>query len=190
MQVISQKEVVTDKVLKLIAYLPTRSLLELIEADFFKKLKDRDFIRIAFYLAQKSYQEGGCPIGALVVENKTNLIIGKGHNVLVQNNDPYGHGEVSAIKEAGRLDFSQTTIFTSLSPCDVCAALIRARQFNRLVVGDITNASDNEELLRQSGIAVDILEDPEAISLYRQYRAQKPELDIEDWKGLAEVNKK
>src|SRR5690606_40359408 len=65
-------------------------------------------------LARKSYEEGGCPIGAVVIDNATRRILGKGHNTLVQENHPYNHGETSAIRDAGRRDFSKTTIFTSL----------------------------------------------------------------------------
>jgi cytosine deaminase len=61
------------------------------------------------------------------------------------------------------------------------------RQFNRVVVGDVTNASGNEGLLREKGLKVDILEDQNGIALYRKYRAEKPDLDIEDWKGVAAV---
>ena len=180
---------VTDEVLNAIAYLPTSSLPIIVEDAFFKKLTDRDFMRIAFLLAYKGYKEGGSPIGGVIINNQTRQIVGKGHNTLVQENHPYNHGETSAARDAGRLDFSQTTMFTSLSPCDVCAALIYMRQFKRLVVGDITNASGNEEMLRQKGVQVDILEDPEGVAFYAKYRKEKPDQDLEDWKGLAAVRK-
>ena len=63
------------------------------------------------------------------------------------------------------------------------------RQFDRVVVGDVTNASGNERMLREKGVKVDILEDSVGIALYAKYRAEKPDLDIEDWKGLAAVRK-
>ena len=63
------------------------------------------------------------------------------------------------------------------------------RQFNRVVVGDVTNASGNEQLLRDKGLRVDILEDQKGIALYAKYRREKPDQDIEDWKGLAEVRR-
>lgn len=180
---------VTDEVLNVIAHLPTKSLTSVAANEFSKKLSDADFMRLAVLLAQKGYEEGGCPIGGVVISNKTRQILGKGHNTLVQENHPYNHGETSAIRDAGRKDFSQTTIFTTLSPCDVCAALIYMRQFNRVVVGDITNASGNEQMLRDKGVRVDILEDPKGIELYAKYRREKPDQDTEDWKGLAEVHK-
>ena len=179
----------TDEVLNAIAYLPTKSLPKIVDAGFFKKLADRDFMRIAFLLAKKGYEEGGSPIGGVIISDETRQILGKGHNTLVQENHPYNHGETSAVRDAGRQDFSQTTMFTSLSPCDICAALIYMRQFKRLVVGDVTNSSGNEQLLRQKGIQVDILEDPEGVAFYAKYRKEKPDQDLEDWRGLAAVRK-
>ena len=180
---------VTEEALNVIAHLPTKSLPAIVEDEFFVKLSDRDIMRIAVLLAQKSYDEGGCPIGGVIIDNNTRRIVGKGHNTLVQDNDPYNHGETSAIRDAGRQDFSDTTIFTTLSPCDVCATLIYMRQFNRVVVGDVTNASGNERMLREKGVKVEILEDLAGIALYAKYRDEKPKLDIEDWKGLAAVRK-
>lgn len=179
---------VTDAVLNLIAHLPTKSLPAIVAPDFFKKLEDKDFMRIGVLLAQKGYEEGGCPIGGVVIDNATRQIVGKGHNTLVQDNDPYNHGETSAIRDAGRQDFSKMTIFTTLSPCDICATLLYMRGFARVVVGDVTSASGNEGLLREKGVKVDILEDAMGIALYAKYRAEKPELDIEDWKGLAALS--
>jgi len=186
---ITQDTPVTDEVLNAIAHLPTKSLSAIVEDAFFKKLSDKDFMRIAFLLAKKGYGEGGSPIGGVIIDNETRRIIGKGHNTLVQENHPYNHGETSAARDAGRQDFSRSTMFTSLSPCDICAALIYMRQFKRLVVGDVTNSSGNEDMLRQKGVQVDILEDPECVAFYAKYRKEKPDQDLEDWKGVAAVRK-
>lgn len=189
MKFITSNTPITDAILNVIAHLPTKSLPALIEKSFFHNMTDAHFMRVATLLAKKSYDEGGCPIGAVIVHNQTREIIGKGHNTLVQENHPYNHGETSAIRDAGRFDFSMTTLFTSLSPCDVCASLLTMRQFNRVVVGDVTNASGNETLLRKKGIVVEILEDPMTVALYAQYRREFPHLDLEDWKGLAATQK-
>ena len=186
---ITEETLVSKEALNAIAHMPTKSLGALVQESFFKKLSDADFMRIAVLLAQKSYDEGGCPIGAVIIDNQTRRILGKGHNTLVQENHPYNHGETSALRDAGRRDFNLTTIFTSLSPCDVCATLIYMRQFNRVVVGDVTNACGNELMLRDKGVKVEILEDQDGITLYAQYRAERPEQDLEDWKGLAAVRK-
>ena len=180
---------VTEEVLNLIAHLPTKSLAKIVEDGFFKKLTDRDFMRIGVLLARKGYEEGGCPIGGVIINNETRKIVGKGHNTLVQENHPYNHGETSAARDAGRLDFSETTMFTTLSPCDICAALIYRRQFKRLVVGDVTNFSGTEEMIRQKECQVDILEDPEGIALFAKYLKEKPDQHLEDAYGLAAVRK-
>jgi cytosine deaminase len=146
-------------------------------------------MRIGVLLAKKGYEEGGCPIGGVIISNQTRQILGKGHNTLVQENHPYNHGETSAARDAGRLDFSETTMFTTLSPCDICAALIYRRQFKRLVVGDITNFSGTEEIIRQKGVQVDILEDPDGVAFFAKYLKERPDQHLEDAYGLAAVHK-
>ena len=180
---------VTDEVLNTIAHLPTNSFSKIVEEGFFKKLSDKDFMRLAFLLAEKGYEEGGSPIGGVIIDNETRKIMGKGHNTLVQEGHPYNHGETSAARDAGRQDFSKTTMFTTLSPCDICAALICQLQFQRLVVGDVTNFSGNEDKLRQKGVQVDILEDPEGIAFFARYLREKPDQHLEDAHGLAAVRK-
>jgi len=186
---LGKKTIKDDSLLRVIAHMPTKSLAILMDEEFVLGLKDNEYMRIAMLLAQKSYDEGGCPIGAVIVNNKTREIVGKGHNTLVQEDHPYNHGETSAIRDAGRIDFSETTIFTTLSPCDVCATLIYMRGFARVVVGDITNASGNEAMLREKGIKVDVLEDKQSVELYGKFRLEKPAQDIEDWQGLSALNK-
>ena len=180
---------VTQEVLNTIAHLPTKSLARIVEQEFFKKLADEDFMRIGVLLALKGYSEGGCPIGGVIVDDETRMIVGKGHNTLVQENHPYNHGETSAVRDAGRLDFGKTTLFTTLTPCEICATLTYMRQFRRVVIGDVTNASGTEQMMRDKGVQVDILEDPEGIALYAKYRKEKPDQDLEDWKGIAAVRK-
>jgi cytosine deaminase len=180
---------VTQELLNTIAHLPTRSLATIVEQEFFGKLTDKDFMRIGVLLAWKGYLEGGCPIGGVIIDDATRMIVGKGHNTLVQENHPYNHGETSAVRDAGRLDFGKTTLFTTLTPCEICATLTYMRQFRRVVIGDVTNASGTEQMMRDKGVQVDILEDPEAIALYAKYRKEKPDQDLEDWKGIAAVRK-
>jgi len=180
---------VSDELLNTIAHLPTKSLAKVVEDGFFQKLTDRDFMRIAFLLAYKSYDEGGSPIGGVIIDNESRKIVGKGHNTLVQEGHPYNHGETSAARDAGRVDFSKTTLFTSLSPCDICAALICQFQFQRLVIGDMTNFGGNEDKIRQKDVQVDILEIPEGIAFFKKYLQEKPDQHREDAGGVAAVRK-
>jgi creatinine deaminase len=179
---------VSQEVLNTIAHLPTKSLPKIVEAEFVKNLTDADFMRIGVLLAKKGYDEGGCPIGGVIISNETRQILGKGHNTLVQENHPYNHGETSAARDAGRLDFSLTTMFTTLSPGDICAALIYRRQFKRLIVGHTIGSPDTLDMLRQKGVEVEILRDSEGIALFEKYRQEKPDQHMEDAFGLAAVH--
>lgn len=185
---------VSDTALKTIAHTPTEKLADMVDPAFFHKLTDKDFMRIATFMAQKSYDEGGCPIGGVIVHNNTKQILGKGHNTLVQENDSTTHGETAAIRDAGHVaklqghgpvDFRPTTIYTTLTPCAVCCAQINHRgHFSRVVIGDITNAPSTEEMLRHGGTKdVVILEDPHAVALYKAYAVNRPDLHYIDWGG-------
>ena len=180
---------VNDSVLKIVAHLPTKSLSKVIDAGFIARLGDVDFMRIAVLLAQKSYEEGGCPIGGVVVHNATRQILGKGHNTLVQENHPYNHGETSAMRDAGSIDFSETTMFTTLTPCNVCACLLVERGFARVVIGNSSNESNNEAKLRSHGVQVEVLPDSCGIELYSRFQREQPELDLIDWRGVAATRK-
>lgn len=182
---------INDALLKLIAHIPTQSLSRVADPALFKRFEDEHYMRIAYYLAEKSYDEGGCPIGAVIKDNDSGLIAGKGHNTLVQESHPYNHGETSAIRDAGRINFAETTIYTSLSPCNVCTELVKERGFPRVVIGDSSNVDNkaNEDKLREHGLQVDSLEDPKALTLYGRFAKEKPEQNMEDWKGLAALGK-
>lgn len=196
---ITQDTPIDNAVLNTIAHIPTEHLHKIVAPAFFRKLEDKDFMRIGTLLAKKSYEEGGCPIGGVIID-ADRQIIGKGHNTLGQENDSTTHGETAALRDAGRVarlrgkgpvDFRQTTMFTTLTPCEVCCAQIKHRcNFARVVIGDITNAPSTEPILRAdaNGIAhVEILEDAEAIALYREYAEKRPDLNLIDWRGHKEL---
>ena len=191
---ITKNHAVEDGVLNGIAHIPTEHLAKLVDPEFFQKLADKDFMRIGTWLAQKSYDEGGCPIGGVIIDNRTRQILGKGHNTLGQENDSTTHGETAALRDAGRVarlrgggpvDFRTTTMFTTLTPCVVCCAQICNRcHFETVVIGDITNAPSTEPILRAGGIkCVKILEDSKTVALYREYIRVRPHLHFLDWGG-------
>ena len=177
---------VTTSILTKIALTETKELkCKSFYRDNIKKLAPSDYMKIAYILAKKSYIEGGCPIGAVIVNNKTGHISGKGHNTLVQENNPYNHGETSALRDAGRIKFGETTLYTTLNPCDICTALVYSRGFKKIVVGDVTNVPfDNKQVLLDRGIKVVILENKKAVELYRKFKRYNPDLYREDWKGM------
>jgi cytosine deaminase len=191
---ITRKTAVNDAVLNAIAHIPTEYLSKLVEPEFFNQMGDRDFMRIATCLARKSYEESGCPIGGVIIDTTSRQIAGKGHNTLGQENDSTTHGETAALRDAGRVarlrgegpvDFRGMTMFTTLTPCLVCCAQISNRcNFDRVVIGDISNAPSTEPQLREGGIVnVSILEDPEVVALYREYSQKRPDLHYLDWGG-------
>ena len=144
---------------------------------------DSAVMDMAYEQALKSYNEGGCPIGAILVDEH-GTILGQGHNKLVQEGNPILHGEMSALRDAGRMpDRSHCTLYTSLAPCMMCAGTIVQFQIPRVVIGDATNSPGNVEFLREHGVQVDVLDHQPLIDLVAQFRAKSPELWLEDWGG-------
>ena len=142
------------------------------------------FIRRAYELARKSYREGGCPIGAVIID-ESGTILGEGHNQLVQEGNPILHGEMSAMRAAGRMASRRgTTMYTSLSPCQMCAGTILQFKIPRVVIGDSVNSGPaSVALLRERGVEVIVLDDPDCIALVKKFREERPELWLEDWGG-------
>jgi len=153
---------------------------------------DEYYMTCAFELAAKSYSEGGCPIGGVLVDNATGEALGEGHNALVQESNPIIHGEMAAFRAAGRmLNRHHTTLYTTLQPCFMCTGAIIQFGIPRVVIGDVINALNDETIrfLRSRGIEVFIL-DPAAskaardsIDLTARFRKEKPEQWLEDWGG-------
>ncbi|MFA7276410.1 MAG: nucleoside deaminase [Pseudobdellovibrionaceae bacterium] len=146
-------------------------------------LDDKFFMRRAYELALKSYNEGGCPIGGVLVDSDGN-ILGEGHNMRVQENNPIIHGEMSAMRAAGsRKNYRGTTMYTTLSPCMMCTGTILQFHIPRVVIGDTVNSSGNAHILRGQGVEVVIMDDPDCIALVKKFREEKPDLWLEDWGG-------
>jgi creatinine deaminase len=146
----------------------------------------------AFELASKSYAQGGCPIGGVLVDNETGEVLGEGHNALVQEGNPIIHGEMAALRNAGRMiNRHRTTMYTTLQPCFMCTGAIAQFGIPRVVIGDAVNASTDETIrfLRGHGIEVIVL-DPSVsnaaracIDLASRFRRERRELWLEDWGG-------
>ena len=140
---------------------------------------DEKFLRIAYEEALAGYEEGGCPIGSVVAEGAT--LISQGRNQRVQKGDPVAHGEMDALRKAGRQKtYRDKTLYTSLSPCMMCAGTIIQFGIPRVVIGENTNFGGNEDLLRSRGVEVIIADDPDCIALMRRFIEEQPELWNED----------
>lgn len=131
--------------------------------------------------ARKGLGEGGIPIGsALVIDG---VVVGRGHNRRVQQGSAILHGEMDALENAGRLpasDYRQATIFTTLSPCDMCTGAILLYGIPRVVIGENRTFLGAEDLLRSRGVAVEVLDDPECVELMESFIAANPDLWNED----------
>jgi creatinine deaminase len=143
----------------------------------------RYFMDRAYAHALKSYQEGGCPIGALLVADNGD-VLGEGHNMLVQEGNPIIHGEMAAMRAAGRMATRRnTTMYTTLSPCMMCAGTIVQFKIRRVVVGDTVNSAGNVDFLREKGVEVIVMDHRPCIELIERFRREQPDLWAEDWGG-------
>jgi cytosine deaminase len=139
------------------------------------------FYQAAFEEAKKGYQEGGIPIGSVLVYRGE--IIGRGHNRRVQHGSAILHGEMDALENAGRLSadvYKESTLYTTLSPCPMCTGAILLYKIPKVVIGENTTFMGEEEHLRSRGVDVSVLQDIKSIRLMEQFIAEKPGLWNED----------
>lgn len=140
---------------------------------------DRHFLRLAYEEALAGYKEGGCPIGSVLAEG--DRLVSRGRNQRVQKGDPIAHGEMDALRNAGRQkSYRGMTIYTSLSPCMMCSGTIVQFAIPRVVIGENVNFGGNEDFLRQRGVEVIVADDADCIALMRRFIAEKPDLWAED----------
>jgi cytosine deaminase len=137
------------------------------------------FIAIAYEEALKSYQQGGLPIGSVLVRGDE--VVGKGHNQRVQKSDPIAHGEMDCLRNAGRQrTYRDTVIYTTLSPCMMCTGTIIQFKIPTVVIGESVNFPGNKDLLQSRGVTVIDLNDARCIELMARFIREKPTLWNED----------
>ena len=139
------------------------------------------FLQAAVNEALKGLEQGGIPIGSVLVHRGN--IIGRGHNRRVQKGSAILHGEMDALENAGRRPASvyrECTVYTTLSPCSMCSGAILLYGIPRVVVGENTTFMGEETLLRSRGVEVTVLQDPECIRLMADFIAARPDLWNED----------
>lgn len=140
---------------------------------------DKKFMRLAYEEALAGYREGGVPVGAVMVEN--GKVIARGRNRRVQDDNPVSHGETDCMKNAGRRpDYSKVTMYTTLSPCMMCTGTIIQFGLGRVVIGEDKNFPGNIGLLKERGVDVTLLDDPECIQLMKSFISERPDLWYED----------
>lgn len=147
---------------------------------------DLRFLRAAYEQALESYNQGGLPIGAVMVEN--GAIIAAGHNRRVQERDPIAHGEMDCFRKAGRrARYDGVTLYTTLSPCMMCAGTVLQFGLKRVVVGENQNFAGNIDFLRSHGVEVRLVDNADCIALMKKFIAEHPELWDEDIAGRSAI---
>ncbi len=141
--------------------------------------RDAKFLRMAYEEALAGYDEGGCPIGSVLAEG--DRLVARGRNQRVQGGDPIAHGEMDCLRRAGRQkSYRSMTLYTSLSPCMMCAGTIVQFSIPRVVIGENQTFGGNEAFLRERGVEVIIADDADCIALMSRFIEEKPELWAED----------
>jgi cytosine deaminase len=141
------------------------------------KEQDKRYMKEAIKEAKISFSQGGIPIGAVLVEK--DIIIGRGHNKLLQNGSTILHAEMDCIENAGRLkgtDYKKCTIYTTLSPCEMCSGTILLYKIPRVVMGENITLRGPEEYLTKNGILLINLDLQECKDLIGNYINKNPEL--------------
>ena len=130
--------------------------------------------------AQLGLREGGLPIGS-VLANAEGHIVARGHNLRVQTGDPTAHAEVVCIRNAGRRrDWSQLILVSTLSPCVMCTGTALLYKIPSVIVGENQNFMGAEDLFRQYGVNLTVLQDSACIHLMRDFIRDHPDLWNED----------
>ncbi|MDO5824034.1 nucleoside deaminase [Methanobrevibacter sp.] len=147
--------------------------------------KDNYFMQEAIREAEKSLDEGGLPIGAVLV--KDDEIISRGHNRLIQNNSVVLHAEMDVLENAGRLnyeDYTKCTLYTTLSPCPMCSGAVILYNISRVVIGENTTLIGAENFLQCNGVDVVVLNNLKCRDLFLKFISDNPEMWEEELKKV------
>lgn len=143
------------------------------------------WLDVALAEAQKSYDAGGLPIGAVLVDPREptlqGQIVARGHNKRVQNGDPTSHGETDCLRNAGRRrDWDKLTLVTTLSPCIMCSGTALLYRIPRIVIGESENYRGAEDLLAERGVELVHRDHAGCKQLMSQFIREQPDLWNED----------
>lgn len=131
--------------------------------------------------ARRGFEEGGIPIGSvLVCDGK---IIGRGRNRRVQDGSVIHHAEMNCLENAGRQParlYARCTVYTTLSPCPMCSGAILLYAIPRVIVGENVTFMGAEGHLRANGVTVEVMHDKECMEMMRDFIARNPQLWNED----------
>lgn len=141
----------------------------------------KKYLKAAIDEAKKGYEEGGIPIGSVLVYK--DKIIGSGHNKRVQKGSVILHGEMDALENAGRQTaaiYKECTLYTTLSPCAMCSGTILLYGIKNIVIGENKTFLGEEKLLKSKGVKVIVANDKECIRLMSEFIDENPLLWNED----------
>ncbi len=140
----------------------------------------RDYLTAALAQAEKSWSEGGIPIGSVLV-SASGTIVAAGHNERVQTSDPTAHAEMVAIRRAGRRrDWRELILVSTLSPCAMCSGTAILYRIPVVVIGENRTFRGEEEWMARHGITIHVLDDERAIRWMERLKREKPDLWAED----------
>ncbi len=143
---------------------------------------DREMMALALAQARAGLADGGVPVGAVLAEG--GQVIAAGHNERVQRGDPVAHGEISALRNAGRrATYVGTTMYTTLSPCPMCTGAILLFQIPRVVVGEATTFPGDLSFLASRGVEVVLLNDDRCMAAMQEFQQLYPDVWSEDIGG-------
>ena len=140
-----------------------------------------EFLKAAIDEARRGLAEGGIPIGSVLVVDGE--IIGRGHNQRIQKRSAILHAEMDCLENAGRLPATilrRATLYSTLSPCHMCSGAILLYEIPRVVVGENVNFKGPQEYVRESGVDVAVVNDPECIRMMKKFIDENPDLWHED----------
>ena len=140
----------------------------------------RKLLQEALAEARQGAAEGGLPIGSVLADSAGH-VVARGHNLRVQTGDPTAHAEVVCIRNAGRRrDWHQLILVSTLSPCIMCTGTSLLFRIPTVIIGENRNFLGAEDLFRQAGVKLTVIDDPECVEMMRKFIAGQPELWNED----------
>jgi cytosine/creatinine deaminase len=143
---------------------------------------DREMMALALAQARISLDGGGVPVGAVLATGGD--VIAAGHNERVQRGDPVAHGEISCLRNAGRRpSYLDTTLYTTLSPCQMCTGAILLFQIPRVVVGEAETFAGDLGFLADRGVEIVLLDDEGCMAAMQEFQTRFPQIWSEDIGG-------
>ncbi|WP_135612957.1 nucleoside deaminase [Methanococcoides sp. AM1] len=137
------------------------------------------FMQVAIDEARSGLNDGGIPIGSVLVRDDS--IIGQGHNLRVQQDDPMAHAEISCLRDAGRIgNYRDSTLYSTLMPCYLCAGAVVQFGIKKVIVGESRTFPGAKEFMESHGVEVIDLDLDECVDMMEDFINKNPELWNED----------